>query len=724
MDINKSSFLEEWKREMTTMIRLHYGPEQISDRRIEIYLNDQIENNLNDRRVIIVNNYVHRVSRASILELIELIKNNHLICAGGGCLFLPHGQKRNLLIEFILYIMEARSAAKKKRKKFDKGTPEWDEADREQLAFKLIINSLYGCMGYPGFIMFNIFLAESITNQGRHIITSAINAIENFLGNAIKFENPSEVYHVINTIHKEFVNICPEGKFSNQTIEIFANNIDLTLLPEMCTERYLQHCIFVHDDNLKKSLIKIFSNMSTSELLLMYYKNNFMAFSRLDFMKDKLRLLILKQGPLVFCEDSSYGRGDTNEEREMSRKEILPILEDIWDFYKLFVLYDYPIFDRLQKAMYLDKTNSLYTDTDSVFISLDEFVRFIKTEVFSGPEDARMSAEDLNFTAANVTLSIANRMITCAMRTLCKSLQISPEFAKLLNMKNEFFFSRIMFADVKKRYIALSMLQEGQMLYENGEPGKPEIKGFDFKKNGTKPYVRDFYTKLAVEDILKPEVINPSKIFLKFMKFRDHMVEEIKNGNPAFFRQANVKKPEYYKRPFSTQGVCAILLWNALMPTKQLEFPTDINLVPIKDLTWIIPNALKTAQNKPQISGVLIGTGGAHITGAEAVRAIKPPYLANKNIDWFKDLYPEAYELLFNGIYRSTNPLIRHMNLGTIAIPKVMDYELPEYITALIDSESIVNNAMNLGAPLLKSLGIQSFQVSTSLQHMSNLVSL
>lgn len=709
MDLKKSTYLAEWKEKMTEVIRLHYNKDQIGDRRVEEYLDQVIEDSLNDRRLILVNNYNSKISRVTILQLIELIRNNRLICSGGGCLFLPHGQKRNLLIEFILYIMNQRKEAKKRRKQYPKGSDEWYEADRTQLAMKLTINSLYGCLGYPGFIMFNIFLAEAITNQGRHIITSAINAIENFLGDSMMFENPAEIYHVINTIDREY-RALTHG-ISDEAIGMIGRNIDLSNLTSRCVDRFLKHCIFVYEESLVNSLKRIFSRMPTGELLLMYFKNNLMEFSRMDFMKEKIRLLVLMNGPLHFCEDDSFGRGTTEEEIRESRVRILGLLNDIWKMYNLFVHYNHPIFDRLQKAMYLDKTRSLYTDTDSVFVSLDEFTRFIKNEVFSSPEAANMSEDDLNFTGANIALAIVNRMIDAAMKTLCYSLNITPDYAKLLAMKNEFFFSRIMFADKKKRYVSLAMLQEGQKLYdlETGEPGLPEIKGFEFIKSGTKPFVRDFYTKLCMDEILKPKEIDPTRIFKKFLGFKELMEKEIANGNTEFFKQANVKKPEHYKNPYSVQGVTATMLWNALMPEKQLELPIDINIIPIKPLTWAAPAISKT---------------GATVNGMTAARAMKPPVESNKRIAWYKEEYPEAYDRLYRTIYCNSNPAIQHMNMSSIAVPKNPDYEIPEFIKALYDIESVINQAMGLGIPLLRSVGIQSFQVSTSVEHASNLVSL
>ena len=680
------SYIREWKEKMSSIIRMRFSNEQISDKKIDSYLNNLIMTKAKDPRILLVNNYTNKVSRLTTLKLIEVIRGKNLICAGGGCLFLQHKEKRNILIEFILYIMQSRNDAKASRKLFEKGSDEWDDADRLQLAFKLVINSLYGCLGYPGFIMFNIFLAEAITNQGKHIITTAINAIENFLGDSMMYETPNDVYNVINKIDTEFYSKT-KGKFSDKLIAMIGNEIDLKNLPQMCLRRYLDHCIFAYSKDFVSNLYEIFKNMSVDELIMMYYKNNFLEFSRLNFMKEKIKNLILMNGPLAFCEDYAF-----------KDNTCIELLEDIWSFYELFVLYDYPIYDRIRKAMYIDKTCSLYTDTDSVFVSLDRAVKYIKNEVFISVSESGMNDQNFTFTAANIILAIVNRMIAHSMQTLCRSLNITPEFAKMLKMKNEFFFSRIMFTDVKKRYISLALLQEGQVL--NDGNGLPEIKGFDFIKAGTKKYVKDYYTKLCLEEILYPEEIKPARVFKKVLDLKYSMEDTISRGNMEFFKQANVKKPEYYKNPYSTQGVCAIILWNTLCPDKALEFPTDVNIVPIKELTFPKPSKAKKNSDKE----------------------LNP--LNQKGILEFQERFPDKYDLLYKNIYSSPNPLIKHINLTSIAIPKNIDYEIPEHIRYLYNIENVINDNLNLILPILKSIGINSLQVTTNNSYMSNIVSL
>lgn len=689
MNLTKpSTYLQEWKDEMTRTIRLKYSKEKLSDKDLERYLDNKIIKAKEPPMVLIVNNYTHKMSRINILDLIDLIRRNNLICTGGGCIFLPHNVKRNILIDFIQYIMAGRKAAKKKRSKFDKGTDEWEEADREQLAFKLIINSLYGCMGYPGFILFNIFIAEAITNQGRQIITSAINCIENFMGDSMLLENPIELYHFIHTLDVDFQK-STGGEYLEGAFEMLRGDLDINRLPETVSNRFLSKCTFTVSNETQSNIRSIFAQMNQDELLYMYYKNNLLEFSRLPFMKAKIKSLIIDNGPLQFCEDYSY-------KDDSCRNKIAEIIK----FYEYFVNYNHPIYDRVRKAMYYDKTNSLYTDTDSVFISLNEMVQYMLKELFKSPEESGQNHRDLRFTSANITLSIVNRMIDLTMKKLCYSCNITEEYAKLLAMKNEFFFSRIMFSNVKKRYISLAMLQEGQIL--GGGEGLPEIKGYDFIKAGTKPFIRDYYTKICLEDILYPENVNPVKIFKKISDFRTLMNDMIKNGSMELFKQANVKRVEYYKNPYSTQGVVATILWNTLCPDKAVELPSDTNIAPIKSLQYPKPP-------KPK-------------EGSPINRSIEKSPLEYKNIKWYAEKHPEAYKRLCKGIYLNQDSAIRHMNLSSIAIPKNLDYKLPDYVVDLLDSESVINTALNLILPIMKCIGINSYKVNTNTEYMSNMV--
>ena len=188
---------------MTKLLKMKYG-DKFTKSEINDKLDKIIKKDLKNQNVTVFNNYTNTAVRTNILDLTDSIEANHLIITGGGCLFLPHGTKPNILIDFILEIMKRRKDAKKMRKNFDKGSDGWLKWDIAQLLNKLVINSLYGCMGYPGFLLYNVFTAEAITSEGRFIITTAINCVEAFLGDAFYFVDESELTNYIYNIHEEY----------------------------------------------------------------------------------------------------------------------------------------------------------------------------------------------------------------------------------------------------------------------------------------------------------------------------------------------------------------------------------------------------------------------------------------------------------------------------------------------------------------------------------------
>lgn len=669
--------LNEWKREMTKLLKMKYG-DKYNVNEIDSKLNKVIERDCKNQNVSLFNNYTNVSVRTNILDLTDSIESNHLIITGGGCLFLPHGVKPNILIDFIIEIMQRRKDAKKMRKNFDKGTDGWLKWDIAQLLNKLVINSLYGCMGYPGFLLYNVFTAEAITAQGRHIITTAINLVEGFVGSAFFFSDENELNHYLVNIQDEY------HRYGSLNVEAFKVPDYLPL----AYNKLVENSKFDMNEEMKDSLRKMLSRKSQGELALIYYKNNIIEFSKLDVIKSKFKYVIENNGLLSFCEM------DLLKDDEMRK-----IVRDIWDLYEVFVLYNYPINDRIRKAMYLPKARALYTDTDSVFISIKHLVDYIKQDVLHG-NNPMASDNDLTFTSVNLMLIFIGIAIDRALKTLCSSTNIEPEWATKLAMKNEFYLKRILFMEKKKRYISLSILQEGQLL-GNGK-GKPEIKGIEFIKSNTKPFLREFYTNLATEEILYADNINPNKIFKKMTELKSDIEYGMLHGDSKYYKQSKVKTPDNYKNPFSTQGITAVMLWNTICPNAQIELPADVNIVPIRSLQQPKPDESKAPSNK----------------------VIYDNIFKNKNILELSEKYPEVYERIHNEIYTNTNPLIRYMNMTSIALPKNMDVEIPQYVFDLINYDDIVNNSIQLFLPVMESLGIHSIPTTANISHMTNIIQL
>lgn len=666
---------DKWKCEMRKLLKMKYG-NKYTKTEIDSKLDIIIDKNLKNPNVSVFNNYSNTSVRTNLLDLTDSIEQNQLIITGGGCLFMPHGTKPNILIDFILEIMKRRKDAKKMRKNFDKGSDGWLKWDIAQLLNKLVINSLYGCMGYPGFLLYNVFTAEAITAQGRHIITTAINMVEGFLGAAFFFVDENELNHYLYTVHEEY------KRYGNLDVSSFG----VTDYLPLAYDKLIDKSKFTMNEKQKNRLLEMLSNKPQGELALLYYKNNLLEFSKLDVIKSKFKYIIENNGLLSFCEMEL-----------LKDDEMRKVTKEIWDLYEVFVLYNYPVNDRIRKAMYLPKTKALYTDTDSVFVSVSHLVEYVKNEVLHG-NNPMASDNDLTFTSVNLMLIFINIAIDRALKTLCSSTNIEPEWAVKLGMKNEFYLKRILFVEKKKRYISLSVLQEGQLL--GGGKGKPEIKGFEFIKSNTKPYLRDFYTKMATEEILESENINPNRIFRKMAQLKSDIEYGMSHGDSKFYKQSKVKTPENYKNPFSTQGITAVMLWNAICPNNQIELPADVNIVPIKSLKM----------DKPKRES--------------PTEVVYDDPFKNKNIAELEHKYPEVYQRIYNQIYSNTNPLIRYMSISSIALPKNTDINIPQYVFDLINYDEIITTSIQLFLPVMESLGIHSIPTTANTSHMTNIIPL
>jgi len=189
------------------------------------------------------------------------------------------------------------------------------------------------------------------------------------------------------------------------------------------------------------------------------------------------------------------------------------------------------------------------------------------------------------------------------------------------------------------------------------------------------------------------------------VKLKNDIQFGIRNGDTKYFKQSKVKMIEDYKNPYSTQGVTAIMLWNALVPEHEMQFPVDVNIVPIK--------SLKMAKPKDPPEGAPINQ-----------RVDMGDPLKNRNIAAFAEKWPEAYQQLYREIYQNPVPEIRYMSLSSIALPKNTNIKIPDYIYDLVDYESIVDSSLQLFLPLADSIGLRSLPTTSNTTHMSNLIDL
>lgn len=667
-------FITQWKDEMKRRLKLRFRDKKLSDKKIEEYLDKTVHAYMVNPKVEVVNNYRNKTVKTDLLSLIDVIHDNDLIIGGGGSLFVQHGTpgKENYMYPYIVEKQGLRGKYKAKRKASDENSAEYVYYDNLQLATKIIINGLYGIHGYEGFILYNRFLAESITNIGRQIICTAVMSFENFLSGSIQYNTEEEIYQYI-------TNICSE----------FDKRIDYSVfqvsdLDEKIMEKIIKLCAFNPSKKFIAHIQEMISRMKYGEKILMYYKNNLFEFSKVPFIYEKLKYI---------CQNLKELKIPEYEPIRKQSPEIEDMIHEVWAFYETFVLYDYPIYDRVRKAMFTDRKNILYVDTDSNFIGLNEWVTFIKQDVLEGKYT--QPEKEMDFIAVNLAALFLAEVIDRGLHTLCKHMGTHKEHADRLKMKNEFYLSRILFTrGSKKRYISISVLQEGKLL--NKGNGKIDIKGFDFKKAVTKEHIRNIYSSICENDILRVENIDVEEIFLKVMNLKKEIEESLLRGESKFFKQANVQILEHYKQPWSEQGIKGVQLWNTLCPEYAMELPTDCDIVPIHEITG------------PKYD----------------VKRRKQIWPTEKFAMEFYDKFPDAYNRLERGIYNNENQEIREMGLTCLAKPKNDEIPLPEWFGFLLDYDKVVQDDLKLISPILQALGLNPIQTNSKTEYITDIIDL
>lgn len=656
----KSKMVERWKKHTMDVVRERYG-DTISMIKVEEYLDQVIASELKDPTVYVVNNQKHKVFTSDLLALTESIEDQNLLIGGASVLFCQHDQMKNPVRNFILRQRNKRKEEKKKRDTYDKvlNPEEWMKWDIKQLNTKILQNSLYGVLGYAKFILHNLFLAESITRMGRVIISAAACGFENFLADNIKFSTTSEIYEYINLIIKEYEDLY-KGKMTFSILGV-------TKTSEEVFDRIMKKCSFYVPGNTQRHLMAMINRQPDDIKLLLYYKNNFLEFNRIPCIKEKIKFFMsrideLKLPSLEKIKD------------EEARKEVA----DLWNFYDVFVFYNHPIYDSVRKMAYGTREAVLYIDTDSNFVALNRWVQQIRHEIMEDqyPQDPK----EMVFICANIITIFLTTVVDRNLKMYARNCNVSEKWAQYLSMKNEFFFWRILFGDVKKRYIDLQMIQEGKLL--NDGNGIPEIKGYDLQKSTTKENLQKFYTDLCMKQILSPDEIDLRAIMLDIDALKKEIRRSMEAGESLYFKQANVNPPEHYATPLRISGIKAVMLWNALSPEYAIELPSDVDIIPIRNIN------------------------------------------SAKGREWLQLHYPDIYARFEREIINNRNPNIAQMSCNVIAKPKNANIPMPEWLKDIMDTAKVVNSTVKLIAPIMESLGLKVQRPSSTKEYLTNIVDL
>ena len=279
--------------------------------------------------------------------------------------------------------------------------------------------------------------------------------------------------------------------------------------------------------------------------------------------------------------------------------------------------------------------------------------------------------DNVKFALINIMCYILSSVINQYMIDFTKESGSYRGDAKCkINMKNEFYMSRIMLTDAKKHYASLQILQEGNYLGN----GVLDVKGIDcLTKSSTSKDTQKALKKILLEDMLTGNSVDQLKLIKDIAILEKTIYNDLLSGSKKYYKPATIKSMDSYENQGARiQGVKAAIAWNYV----KCDLP------------------------------------GFDLGDRNAIDVIKVN--VNKDtLETIKDEYPEQYQKLCE----LTDPKNQNLadglkvcdlfkgKLDTIALPK--DLPVPEWLRKLIDYQEIITD--NLGNFPVSSAGICLF---------------
>ena len=291
--------------------------------------------------------------------------------------------------------------------------------------------------------------------------------------------------------------------------------------------------------------------------------------------------------------------------------------------------------------------------------------------------------DNMKFALINIMCYILSSVINLYMLDFTKQSGSfrGEEFCKI-NMKNEFYMSRIMLTRVKKNYASLQILQEGNYLGS----GVLDAKGIEcLTKSSISRDTQKALKKILLEDILTGDEIDQVKLIKDIAILEKTIYNDLKSGSKKYYKPVTVKSMDNYNEPMKIQGIKGAMAWN-------------------------------------YIKGDLPGFDLSDRNSLDIVRV----HTDKASLEKIREDYPEHYQRISELVDPNCENMIEGRKvkdvfkgkLESIALPK--DLNVPEWVKALINYEEIINN--NLSGFPLKSVGIGQF--STKKANYSNVVRL
>ena len=622
------------------------------------------------------NNYTHKRLDGTVLDIIQYIEKLEPIITSSGVLFKKHKEVDNPLSRMIMGFIRKRKEYKAEMFKYPKGSEQFARYNLAQLLEKLNANATYGVLGAPTALIYNLYVAEAVTRQGRSYISCSIMLFESLLSNNVKFNNLNEIITFINNIEHE----KPKRKLLDEAI------LDRSVTLEECFFKIMNTVdmmMWVPTEKEMSLVWEYLCGLSQEDINRIYYKNNLYTFCDLPIVSGLLvKILSLLEEPFM----------NPNK----PPKSIKDDLDTLVELIKEYVYYQHFYIDKLDRIEYMQRDIVCVSDTDSTIISFDAWYRYVLNKVYNvdmpikheefkmvdvieadinnttvSPceiveteldydfytdeiievkkviqPDRLIPQENLKYAIINIIAYVCSDLIVDYLNEYSKLAGSYVEGVKCrMVMKNEFYFTRALLTNNRRNYADLQLIQEGNIIPE-GE--RMAIMGLPINKTTLSEDVKQKMQEILYEEILAADHIDQIRVIKKLAILEKQIYDSIMNKETKYYKPDNIAAINSYEAPLSVNGIVAAMVYNEMrnenMPAINLEERNKI---------------IKIKLN-----------------------------LSKKNVDNIKDTYPEEYTKLV--------ALLNHPTLGakvnTLALP--VDVPVPDWVLAFVDTQAIISDSL------------------------------
>lgn len=379
---------------------------------------------------------------------------------------------------------------------------------------------------------------------------------------------------------------------------------------------------------------------SVEDLTRLYYNNNLFAFVENDMIMRRL----------VRIYDVTTEFRNPNNVPDNIKDD----LEFIWEYCREFVFYNHAYTEQINRLKHDPRTRVILIDTDSNVINIKPWVDWTREKVWIRSSSV-MNETDMQFSSVNILAYLVTRMARELLDRYANDCNVLPQYHKRLNTKNEFYFPKILLANVKKRYIGSIKLREGKQV------NKIELKGHDFKKAGVNANIEKELMDIIKRDIIDDPLVNVVQLMTDTAKLENNIRDSIKRRERTYLVRMNCKVARSYAEPYSQGAFTGPILWNLLNPENLIMIPDKCDVVFIN-----IPN-----------------------------ERVLDEKLAPK--------FPKEAEIIRRNIFHGEIEQFKRNGVSYLALPND-DSKIPEWVYPVLDEERIVTRNMGTFYPVLKAL--------------------